>query len=117
MILGSWDFDDDNILLADQMSLPGISIVEDNAETLTLKQEYDVLEPEFKTKSLFFNPYPYMGTPTKVSWPRGYPLELIKGSAETDKVQDWHRPGVGQPRPRCRRHLPHDATTAFKFRG
>ncbi|XP_063413688.1 uncharacterized protein LOC134696052 isoform X3 [Mytilus trossulus] len=53
-----WDFDDDNI---------GIVDIEHLGETLTVCQN---------KQSYLMNPYPYFGVHN--TWPRGFPLQLIK---------------------------------------
>lgn len=62
-----WDFDDDNVLLAEAV-LPELS-------KSALMVDVSVLSGHNHT---IFNPYPLLGAPTLPSWPRGQPLDTIK---------------------------------------
>lgn len=81
-----WDFDDDNVLLAEDgipMSIPNFPIIEMNTMTLSSSEKFEltVLEPILpmsKDQAPVFNPYPFMGAPSSPCWPRGYPLDAIK---------------------------------------
>ena len=73
-----WDFDDDNLL---KFWIPGAAPRDaPDIETAVFGENVEsveVLEPQNHTFSTY-NPYPYLGAPTKRSWPRGLPLSHIK---------------------------------------
>eukprot|EP00471_Norrisiella_sphaerica_P013265 CAMPEP_0184503330 /NCGR_PEP_ID=MMETSP0113_2-20130426/51831_1 /TAXON_ID=91329 /ORGANISM="Norrisiella sphaerica, Strain BC52" /LENGTH=478 /DNA_ID=CAMNT_0026892813 /DNA_START=1763 /DNA_END=3199 /DNA_ORIENTATION=- len=66
-----WDFDDDNMLLSDQLLF--------QPEKGRAFAVYEVPEALIKNRTAF-NPYPTMGCRHFPCWPRGYPLQYIKES-------------------------------------
>ncbi|XP_063442127.1 uncharacterized protein LOC134722435 [Mytilus trossulus] len=68
-----WDFDDDNIGIVDTMKFNSISTASDYAEVCT----------KYVTKIV--NPYPYFGVNETYTWPRGFPLQLIKDNRTIPK--------------------------------
>ncbi|XP_071175124.1 uncharacterized protein [Mytilus edulis] len=71
-----WDFDDDNIGIVDTMKFNSISTATDYAEVCT----------KYVTKIV--NPYPYFGVNETYTWPRGFPLQLIKDNRTIPKECD-----------------------------
>ena len=71
-----WDFDDDNLLIRDDIKIVSQAAHANNSSlaTLQLVVQTDVL-----------NPYPLLGS-THFAWPRGFPLTEIKNGARTPRT-------------------------------
>uniref|UniRef100_A0A0K2V0D6 Uncharacterized protein n=2 Tax=Lepeophtheirus salmonis TaxID=72036 RepID=A0A0K2V0D6_LEPSM len=76
-----YDFDDDNMhkfWLQDSLPKTDMKTINDfNSLDMTFK----TFKPLRQNGCQVFNPYPYLGGPTK-SWPRGFPLDCLRGSNE-----------------------------------
>ncbi len=82
-----YDFDDDNVLISKHRNfhMPGAGVRFSHFdEKITNKTNYagggnliTLMRPS-NYSELVFNPYPLFGATSNPSWPRGYPLELIK---------------------------------------
>lgn len=77
-----WDFDDDNMLIGNdrELEVPGMGklIYSYHSSISDTKQIFKAVFPILKSETTAFNPYPFMGATAPMTWPRGYPLELIK---------------------------------------
>jgi hypothetical protein len=75
-----WDFDDDNGRRhSSKLEPPTTARLVIDAGSLTPKptaMNQSVLQHQLPC--IAFNPYPLMGAPSSPSWPRGFPLNLIK---------------------------------------
>lgn len=90
-----WDFDDDNILINDNMqfTFDGMKSSEGQVNSIfNDDSNIDIMEPS-SYKSNVFNPYPKMvsikssNCSSQIApWPRGFPLEYIKGIEEVSSV-------------------------------
>ncbi len=70
-----FDFDDDNLLYNDNFFY-------------TLLNSYSLEVVNVKTKEHSFNPYPLMNPTTKITWPRGFPLDKIKESNNYKEIEN-----------------------------
>lgn len=79
-----WDFDDDNALKfwLTGAAPPGAPSL-DAAIPESQDQIIKVREPD-NHKWPTYNPYPNLGSPMQLSWPRGFPLDDIKISRSSD---------------------------------
>ena len=74
-----WDFDDDNGRRRDSKLEPPTTarlVIDASEENLNPTASGE--KPLVQLPCMALNPYPLMGAPTKPSWPRGFPLNLIK---------------------------------------
>jgi hypothetical protein len=77
-----WDFDDDNGRRAEAVLAPppvARAVVPRGGAGAAAAAAADAQEP-----CVAFNPYPLMGAPSSPSWPRGFPLNLIKRPCAVD---------------------------------
>lgn len=75
-----WDFDDDNGRRSDSTLEPPATarlVIELAAGSLTAAENASN-QSVLQSPCIAFNPYPLMGAPSSPSWPRGFPLNLIK---------------------------------------
>lgn len=77
-----YDFDDDNLLTARHLHLPGskeyISSYQNNSH-IVINNQLHFQEPVCYNESVL-NPYPLFHPTNPQAWPRGYPLEKIKST-------------------------------------
>lgn len=74
-----WDFDDDNGRRENAELRPPTSVRKVIPRTKGVLQDgKNASSISFQYPCAAFNPYPLMGAPSTPSWPRGFPLSLIK---------------------------------------
>ncbi|XP_052223025.1 uncharacterized protein LOC127838925 [Dreissena polymorpha] len=86
-----WDFDDDNMLkFWIEGASPSDRLWIENFSDLKLDKFYSIplslvtagLRSASTGSAQLFNPYPILGAPSNICWPRGFPLTLIRKSSD-----------------------------------